>query len=215
MSFYNPHGELDAIPHSRTYREEAETARLALDCVLNGEKAVYASSELTSGPRLFQLFRELGVRDLAALKQALGEEGWRKRLWEPNVREANAFAKELRNHLPDHPLAVTPAPFLAPGWRQEEYLAFWETAIRTRFRALYFSDDWEYSNGCTFEFTVAWDAGLPTFDARGQALGLCEGMALIARAVAELEAESFDASGLRLSLERLAPLGAPASLPAR
>jgi|SRR5262245_5792995 len=204
MPFYNAHGELDAAPHARVYRQEAEMARLAIDCVLNGEKAVYASSELTTGPRLFQLYREYGVRDLPSLKQALGEEGWLSRLWRPNVEEANAFARELRLRLPGHPLSVTPAPFLAPGWSQEEYLAFWESLIRSRFRAVYFSDDWEYSNGCTFEFAVAWDEGLPTFDARCDALDLPQGMALIERAARELEAEGFDASGLRLNLERLA-----------
>ncbi|HEY0511949.1 MAG TPA: hypothetical protein VGH73_08595 [Thermoanaerobaculia bacterium] len=203
MTYYNPHGELDALPHSRTYREDAEMARLAIDCVLNGEKAIYASSELTTGPRLFQLFEEYGVRDIAALKAALGDEGWRKRLWDPNVAEANAFARELRDRVPGHPLTVTPAPFLAPGWSQEEYLALWESLIRTRFRAVGFSDDWEYSNGCTFEFAVAWDEGLPTFDARGKDLDLPAGIVRIERAVREIEAEGFDATSLRVNLARL------------
>ena len=203
MTFYNAHGELDLIPHSRIYKEEAEMARLAIDCVLNGEKAVYASSELTTGPRLFHLFEEFGVRDIEALKAVLGEEGWRKRLWDPNVAEANAFARELRDRLPGRPVTVTPAPYTAPKWSQEEYLALWESLIRTRFKAVFFSDDWEYSNGCTFEFAVAWDAGLPTFDARGNPLDLPAGIARIERAVREIEAEGLDASGLRVNLGRL------------
>jgi hypothetical protein len=201
--YYNPHGELDAIPHSRTYREDAEMARLAIDCILNGEKAVYASSELTTGPRLFQLYREYGVRDMAALKLALGEEGWRKRLWEPNVAEANAFARDLRDQIPGRPITVTPAPFLAPGWSQGEYLAFWESLIRTRFWAVYFSDDWEYSNGCTLEFAVAWDEGLPTYDARRNLLDLSAGVLLIERAAGEIESEGFDALGLRVNIGHL------------
>ncbi len=203
MPFYNPHGELEPLPHSRAYGEDAEMARLAIDCVLNGEKAVYASSELTTGPRLFQLFEEYGVRDIAALNAALGDDGWRKRLWDPNVAEANAFALELRDRIPGRPLTVTPAPFLAPGWSQPEYLALWESLIRTRFREVHFSDDWEYSNGCTFELAVAWDAGLPTYDARGKALDLPDGIARIERAAREIESEGFDASGLRLNLSRL------------
>jgi len=50
---------------------------------------------------------------------------------------------------------------------------------------------------------VAWDAGLPTFDARGGALDRAGGIARIERAARELEAEGFDASGLRLNLARL------------
>lgn len=203
MTYCNVHHDLAPIAHIRTYQEEAEMVRLAIDCVLNGEKAVYASSELTTGPRLFQLFREHGVKDIPSLKRALGETEWLRRVWNPNVAEANAFARELRELLPGRPLTVTPAPFLAPHWNQEEYLALWESLIRTRFRAVYFSDDWEYSNGCTFELAVAWDAGLPTFDARGDALELAEGMEKITRAARELEAEGFDNHGLLLNLARL------------
>lgn len=91
---------------------------------------------------------------------------------------------------------------------EEEYLAFWETAIRTRFRALYFSDDWEWSHGCTFEFAVAWDSGLPTYTQAGQALELAQGIDLIVRAAEALDAEGFDSSGLRENLERLSRLTA-------
>lgn len=203
MTFYNAHGELDPRPHARTYREEAAMGRLALDCVLNGEKAVYASSELTTGPRLYRLLREHGLQDAAVLRQKLGEAEYQRLVWDPNAAEADAFARDLRERLPGRPLVVTPAPFLAPGWSQEEYLAFWESLIRTRFQALFLSDDWEYSNGCTFELAVAWDAGLPTFDAAGRPLSREEGMAKISRAIAELEAEGFDATGLRTNLGRM------------
>jgi hypothetical protein len=203
MSFYNPHRELDGLPHARTFGEESRMILVALDCVLNGEKAVYASSELTTGPRLYSLLRERGLKDVAALREALGEEEFQRLIWAPNAAEADAFAREVRRRTPDRPLVVTPAPFLAPGWNQEEYLAFWETAIRTRFRALYFSDDWEWSHGCTFEFAVAWDAGLPTYTQAGRSLALDEGIDLIVRAADALDAEGFDSSGLRENLERL------------
>ncbi|MBW8876639.1 MAG: hypothetical protein JF614_16865 [Acidobacteria bacterium] len=203
MRFYNFHGELNALPHARTFGEESRMVLLALDCILNGEKAVYASSELTTGPRLYSLLRERGLKDVAALRRVLGEEEFQRLVWDPNAAEADAFAHELRSRIPGRPMVVTPAPFLAPKWSQEEYLAFWETAIRTRFRALYFSDDWEWSHGCTFEFAVAWDAGLPTYTQAGQILDLDEGIALIVRAVEALDAEGFDSSGLRENLARL------------
>lgn len=180
-----------------------EIALSALDAILNGEKAIYASSELTTGRRL-----------QALLKAKLGEDAFRRQVWDPNVAEANAFARELHHRL-EGELVITPAPFVSPGWTQPEYLAFWETVIRTRCKAVYFSEDWEYSSGCAFELAVAADAGLPTFRADGQELSLEEGRARIAAAVAELEAEGLDVAPLKDVLARLAatPPRSPSTLP--
>ncbi|HYN19491.1 MAG TPA: DUF4406 domain-containing protein, partial [Thermoanaerobaculia bacterium] len=164
--------------------------------------AIYGSSELTTGKRLHTLFREHGVRARTELKQMIGGEGFQRLVWVPNVEEATAFARELHHRLGGE-LVITPAPLISPGWTQPEFLAFWETVIRTRCKAVYFGDDWEYSNGCAFEFAVAHDAGIPTYDAGGESLTLEQGVEKIVAAVAELEAEGFDASKLRESLARL------------
>lgn len=204
MRFYNQAGELDAIRHERTYAEELATALSAFDCVLDGEKALYASSELTTGKRLYDLMREVGVRDVESLKRKIGEEAYRLRLWEPNFAEALDFARQVRA-LSGGELVVTPAPLVVRGWTQPEYLSLWETAIRTRIKKLFFGPGWQYSNGCAFEFSVAWDAGLPACDAEGRPLDLEAGAALIAAAAAELESGGFDASGLRAILARFGP----------
>jgi hypothetical protein len=75
--------------------------------------------------------------------------------------------------------------------------------IRTRIKALHFSDGWEYSNGCAFEFAVGRDAGLPSFDATGRPLSPEDGRARLAGAVRDLEAEGFDAAGVRSAICRL------------
>jgi len=203
MRFYNQAGELNPNRRDRTYGEELATALSAFDCVLNGEKALYASSELTTGKRLYDLMREAGVRDVAALKVVLGEDGFQRRLWDPNFAEALDLTRQVRERSGGE-LVLTPAPLVIRGWTQPEYLTLWETVIRTRIKKLFFGDGWEYSNGCAFEFSVAWDAGLPVCDAEGHALSIEEGAARITRAALELEAEGFDASGLRAALERLA-----------
>lgn len=202
MRFYNQNGELDAASHPRTYGEESASVLSALDCFLDGRKALYASSELTTGRRLFQLMKEAGVHTPEELRSRIGEAGYRRRLWDPNLAEALDFAQQVRD-LAGGGLVLTPAPFLAPGWSQEEYLALWETVIRTRVEALYFGPDWEYSHGCTFEFSVAWDQGLPTFDATGVPMSRGAGIARIAAAVTDLESQGFEVPGLHLSLARL------------
>lgn len=207
MRFLNHDGELDDRVHARTYAQEVVIALSAFDSILNGEKAVYHSSELTTGKRLHALFREHGVRERRELKAKMGEEAFRRQVWDPNVAEANAFARELHHRLGGE-IVITPAPFVSPGWTQAEYLAFWETVIRTRCMAIYFSEDWEYSSGCAFEFAVALDAGLPTFHADGRELSREEGRARIAAATAELEAEGLEVALLRDVMARLAAEGA-------
>ena len=82
---------------------------------------------------------------------------------------------------------MTPAPFSAPGWDQHEYLSFWDTLLRTRIRSVWFNRNWEFSNGCAFEFAVARDAGLPTFDRGGNILHWSEGVEAIKNAMNRLD----------------------------
>ena len=205
MSFLNADGSLDGQVHTRTYGDEVRIVLSALDSVLNGALAVYASSELTSGRRLYQLLRANCVRTAKDLEQRLGAKEYGRLLREPNLAAAVSFALDLRKRFEGSEIVVTPAPFTAPGWNQQEYLALWELLIRTRFKAVFFNANWYYSNGCAFEFAVAQDAGLSTYDAAGQPLGRAEGCEHIASAARELELDGFDASGLRESLDRLAP----------
>ena len=202
MSFLNRGGELNGRVHARTYVQEVESALSAFDSILNGEKAVYGSSELTTGLRLNALFREHGVRSRRELKAKIGEADFQRLVWDPNVAEANAFARDLHHRLGGE-IAITPAPFVSPGWTQAEYLAFWETVIRTRCKAVYFSADWEYSSGCAFELGVAIDAGLPTFTADGAPLSREDGIRRIAAAEAVLAAEGLDVAPLHEARTRL------------
>ena len=206
MRYLNPNGELDGLAHGRTYGEEVRIELSLLDCALDGERAIYASSELTSGRRTYELLRQHGVRDLPALREKLGAPEVQRLLWQPNVAAAAAFARSLRESFGGRELVVTPAFFSAPGWSQAEYLAFWETLIRTRFKAVYFHPDWEYSNGCAFEFAVAQSAGLPTFDAAGRPLDRAAGTERLTAAVRALTGAGFDPAGLR---QALSWLGAP------
>jgi hypothetical protein len=202
MRFFNRGGELDSTVHPRTYAEEVRIALSAIDAVLLGERAVYASSELTTGRRLYALLAEHGVASRDELRRVMGDEIFLREVWEPYVREAMAMAEGLRQRL-GGPVVLSPAPFEAPGWSQPEYLAFWETLIRSRFSAVYFSPDWEYSNGCTFELAVAMDVGLATFEDSGESLGLERARARIEAAIATIEGEGLSAQGLRENLARL------------
>jgi len=120
-----------------------------------------------------------------------------------NVNAANEFARFVRDGLSDNTMVITPAPFDAAGWDQDQYLFFWETLIRTRIKSVWFNRDWQFSNGCTFEFAVAQDAGHPTFDHRGEVLDRVAGLGAIGSAIERLEADGFDTAKLRKNFERV------------
>jgi hypothetical protein len=197
----------------RTSTEEAGIALSALDCVLNGDKAAYASSDLTTGRRFYELLRESGARDAEGLRAQLGAEAYHRRLFEPNAEAANAFARRLGDLLGGRALVITPAPLSVPDWSQAEYLGFFATLIRTRVHAVYFNEGWEYSNGCTFEFVTAQEAGVPTFDARGAPLDRAAALRLIGGAVKELQAGHIEPIGLLRHHARLLRLDEPSPTP--
>jgi len=169
----------------------------ALDCVLNGEKAVYASSDLTTGRRFYELLRKSDARTPEDLRAKIGDKMYRRKLFEPNSLAANAFARSLRHRLGGSTLVIAPAPLTVQGWSQKQYLEFFETLIRTRVQAVYLNDGWQYSNGCTFEFAVAQEAGIATFDADCEPIDRVRGVHLIECAALELEAMGIEPIGLR------------------
>jgi hypothetical protein len=199
MTFYNPSDS--TFP--RHYKEEVAIVFSAIDCVLNRELAIYCSSELTSGLRLFEELSKHKLKTAAELKKLMGQAWFDASIFGANAEAANEFARFVRSSVRDNTMVITPAPFTAPGWSQPEYLGFWETLIRTRIKSVWFNREWQFSNGCTFEFAVAHDAELPTFDHNGEPLDRTGGIAVIASAIQRLEAEGFDTAKLQENLERL------------
>jgi len=101
-------------------------------------------------------------------------------------------------------MVVTPAPFLAPGWNQEEYLAFLGDAIRPAFRALYFSDDW---SGATVHLRVRRGAGTQASYLYPGRAGSGAGPRSISSFAPPRRSmpRASDSSGLRENLERPQP----------
>jgi hypothetical protein len=199
MSFYSPSDS----KFTRHYKEEVEMVVSAIDCVLNGEQAIYCSSELTSGFTVFEALSQYRVKTVGELKDKNGKDWFRANVWDVNCKAANEFARSVRKNSEGAMAVITPAPFTAGDWNQMEYLAFWEQLVRTRIKSAWFNRKWEYSNGCTFEFAVAQDAGIPTFDCDGCNLKREAGIAAIQSAIEHLKIDGFDTAKLQENLERL------------
>src|SRR5262245_5513042 len=112
MRFYDASGELDSRPFTRTYGCEAAMVLSAMDCLLNGAKALYGSSPLTTGRHLFELLARHGVKRSADLRARLGEAEYKHLVFEPAAAAADDFARELRRRS-GGALVVTPGPFIA------------------------------------------------------------------------------------------------------
>jgi hypothetical protein len=201
MSFYSP----SEREFSRLYVHEVEMAFSAMDCVLCGEAAIYASTELTTGVRLYDAMRKTDTKTASQLREKMGREWYTVNVWDANIASAMAFAAELRRGHDNRTQVITPAPFTAPDWTQPEYLAFWETLLRDsrRIGGASFNRNWQFSNGCTFEFAVAQDAGLSTVDHEGQVLDLDQAIDLVGDAISVLNADGFDTRSLEDNLNRL------------
>lgn len=186
----------------------AEVVLSAFDCILGREEtAIYASSPITTGPRLHKLLREHGFQDSDELKNALGEAEYRRLVIQPNITQAQAFAHELRQRFGRTTLVVSPGPLVVPEWSQAQYLRLWEALIRTRISQAYFDDGWQYSNGCTFEFSVAWATGVPTLTAAGEPLGLEHATSLVLKAIDELQELGLTPAGLEANFMRMKAAG--------
>jgi hypothetical protein len=203
MSFYAPSDS----NFTRLHQEEIDMVFSGIDCVLNDEKAIYCSSELTSGARLYDALRKNKVKTPAELKEKLGKAWWSENIFDANVKLGKEFAQCVRDSLNDKTMVITPGPFLARDWSQPEYLFFWETLLRTRIKSSWFARNWQFSNGCTFEFAVSCDADVPTFDCNGNPLELDKGLQLIDSAIKTLEKDGFDISKLAKNHERLRLIG--------
>jgi hypothetical protein len=199
MSFYTPSDSKFA----RLYQEEVEIVFSGIDCVLNDEQAIYCSSELTSGARLHDAMRDHKVKTRAELREKMGKTWYETNIFDANVKLGKEFAQSVRHALSDKTMVITPAPFLAPTWTQPEYLHFWEMLLRTKIKSVWFNRNWQFSNGCVFEFAVARDAAIPTLDHNGKTLDLDKAMQLIESAIGQLEIDGFDNSKLRENFARL------------
>lgn len=190
---------------TRLYINEVAMAFSAMDCVLCREPAIYASTELTTGVRLYEALRQTGTKTAAELREKMGREWYTANVWDANIAAAMTFADDVRRARDRRTLVITPAPFTAPDWTQPEYLAFWEALLRDprRVNGGWFNRNWEFSNGCTFEFAVAQDVGLSTSDCDGRPLDLETAIDLITNAIRVLNSDGFDTRSLHDNLDRL------------
>jgi hypothetical protein len=164
----------------------------AMDCILNadGKHAIYCSTELTSGRRVYEVMVEKKVHTLDQLDNV--DKKVFQRVKKANEEAAKAFASIVRADHKDGTMVINPAPLKIQGWEQPEYYAFWDELIRTRVKQIRFNDTWEFSSGCTYELAVALDEGIPLFDSKGNSLDPNDAVSAIEQALQWLHDNDLD-----------------------
>lgn len=172
----------------KKWQEEAGLLLTLLDCTLLGEKAVYASSEFTTGKRFYELCLRYNVKTNVDLKMVLSSRYYPE-LLNPNIKKSIIFAKKVRSF--GRKLVITPNSFINNKWSQPKYLAFWEKVIKERCHSIFFNKGWEYSNGCTFEYLIGSQVGMPLFDHENKRLDKKYAEGLIRQAIKDLIKKGF------------------------
>lgn len=183
---------------------EIEALLNVLSTAVEGRGAVYMSAPITSGRRYSAWRLRLGGQT----PQPGNEEELRREVVEHNREHAARVAREIRSSCGATLIDPTRLEDL-PGWTQDDYRTFWALVVERFALKVLFIDDWQYSNGCSYEFLTARRCGVPTFDERERSLSLADGMRLIRSAVGEMRGQSLPTSFLERVLEELAKLRSP------
>lgn len=180
------------------------------DSVFDGKVGNYVSTPITSGKRLFDFLVANQVRDRDALIEKIGSDAAKKNM--DNIKEENSkcgeeFAASLRKgNLPN---VVNPTKFEAIHFGQDHYNHFWTILIDKKIRAVYFNQDWEYSQGCTIEYLATVRHRVPAYDHLGAPLTTPVAIARMSEALRRLADQGFSEtnySGLSSKLAQLQEL---------
>jgi hypothetical protein len=123
----------------------------------------------------------------------------RRRTVEHNRRRAHEAAKRLRANV--RGMVIDPSRLVdVPGWEQQDYHLFWTSVIDRFAEEVFFLDGWQYSVGCTIEFSTAVKLGLPTLTIESTELNPATGRQLVHDAVQEYAQIGLDPKPLRDAL---------------
>lgn len=178
----------------------------AFGSVLDESSALYCSTPITTGKRFFDWLDRLGAsyREIDDATDREREAHVREVI-EPNVQRAREVVARLRHQANRPVIDPTAIPHI-PGWTQDEWRSFWERVIERYANAVVFVDDWQFSNGCAYEFLVAQRKEIPTLAEDGRPLDLDTGISMVADAIADLQRRGAETRSLERTLIELRSL---------
>jgi hypothetical protein len=191
------------FPPEPRHHHEVELLVEGLRCILDPRSAVYLSAPLTSGKNHWPSGGYVSGLDLLGAP-TLGRDPSFTR--EANRLHARAIAGRLRkemNRVVIDPTAVSDFP----GWGQDDYRYLWARVIEEYVERVVLTDNWQYSNGCAYEFLIATRCRIPNMDERLNTVTLESGTKMLEGALEEVRANGQRAAFLGRVVAELLGLG--------
>lgn len=160
------------------------------DCVLCPSSAVYLSTPVTTGDRFYRWVKD-GGDPCAPSRSVINE----------NTNFAYSTALQLRDVTKK--CVINPAVFYQESWTQEMYLSFWVEVIKRFASEVWLNTGWEFSNGCTYEYCAAIEAGIPCFAIDGRKMELVQAIELISDAIEKMSLVNMNTANIQKTLEKL------------
>jgi len=130
---------IDEIESQVTHIDEVNAVAEAYKNILDGKYVVYLSTPITTG--------------LESLKNP-----YKESVIEYNKNQAYKFEKYIQSHdkygKQSFVQIINPAEFNIDHWTRYDYLYMWKTIIVEFVSEIIFNKNWQYSNGCCFEYLV-------------------------------------------------------------
>ncbi|MDF5726265.1 MAG: hypothetical protein PUP91_38670 [Rhizonema sp. PD37] len=174
--------------------------------VLYGSNVFYCSAPITSGKRYLDWLNSIGkcFVDIDGLNKHYQESHFNKVI-EPNRLHSLQFIQKLRKQKDS--IVIDPSALSAlPNWTQQDWRSFWGKVIESYVNTVFFINDWQYSNGCVYEFWISQRKGISVFDETKHPLTLEIGISLITEAILMMQRQKQLTTFIEMMLERLKEL---------
>ncbi len=174
--------------------------------VLNQNGVLYCSAPVTSGKRYLDWLECIGKNfiDIDRADKNYHDSHFREVI-EPNRKHAQRFIFQLREETEQiviDPTALSPIP----EWKQQDWRSFWRQVIEKYVSTVFLVDDWQYSNGCVYEFWIAQKNEIPTLNEDRQTLNLATGINMIAETIVKVKQKGGNTTFIEEILNNLKSL---------
>ncbi len=159
-----------------------DTVLACMRSAITKDKVVYVSTPITSGKRYLKY-------KMSKSKNYIGKQHDRelkRAVITPNIKHARKKINEISGKL--HQIQIiNPTAIEVNEWTQEDYACFWKGVINNFVDQIVFLNEWQYSNGCSFEFFTAVEKRIPVFSENLEPLSKAEGIGMISDAIQEIK----------------------------